>query len=317
MNSSQEACLYLKKLKQLLEYADISDCNMEEGSLRCDANVSVRRRGETALGTKTEIKNVNSIKFIQKAIDYEIDRQVALLEEGGRVVQETRLFDSNSGKTRPMRSKEEAHDYRYFPEPDLVPVELSEEQIERIRAELPEKPDRMQQRFQEQYALPAYDALVLTADRFLAAYFERCLEIHANPKLVSNWIMGELIRELNAGNTTADRFPVSPEEFAGLLRMVDTGTISGNIAKSVFAKMIETGDSAATIVEREGLSMISDKSELDQLVRDVLDSNPSTVSDFKNGKKKALGFLVGQVMKASRGKADPRMVNTLLKKALT
>ena len=317
IKSSAEACLYLKKIKQILEYAGISDCNMEEGSLRCDANVSVRPKGETKLGTKTEIKNVNSFRFVQKAIDFEIERQIGILKEGGRIVQETRLFDSNSGKTRSMRSKEEAHDYRYFPEPDLVPIVISEERIESIRKELPEVPDAKMKRFTEQYGLSEYDANLLTGELSTADYFEECARHAKNYKLISNWMMSEVTREWNERRQTGLTSPVKPSQLAELVNLIESGKISGKIAKDVLPFMFETGKNPSAIVEEKGLSVISDVSALEKIIQDVVRSNPQIVNDYKNGKEKAIGSLVGQVMKASKGKADPKLVNELLKKELS
>ncbi len=317
IHSAEEAFLYLKKLKQNLQYADISDCNMEEGSLRCDVNISMRLIGETKLGTKAEVKNINSFKFIQKAIDYEINRQVGILEEGGKIKQETRLFDSSTGKTKSMRSKEEAHDYRYFPEPDLVPIVITEKDIENIKSSLPLTPDEQFKKFVTEYNLPEYDAEVLTAEISTIRYFNECLKYCKNHKLISNWIMSELVRELNNRSVTADESPISPENLSNLINLIENGSISGKIAKDVFVQMLDTGKSATQIVSEQNLSVMADESMLEKIIKDVVSSNPETVNDFKNGKDKAAGFLVGQVMKATKGKASPQIVNTILKKVLS
>jgi len=317
LRSSEEAYLYLKKLKQILEYAGISDCNMEEGSLRCDANVSIREKGETELGTKTEIKNLNSFKFVQKAIDYEVNRQISIIEDGDRVIQETRLFNPDTGKTKLMRSKEEAHDYRYFPDPDLVPIVITEEQIEAIKKSLPLTPDEKVDAFQKDFSLPEYDALVLTKDLDTALYFEECCKNNTNYKAVSNWMMGELIRDLNEKGITIKESLVKPEQLSKLISLIDSGKISGKIAKDVFKDMAESGKDPSIIVKEKGLEVINDESELDNIIKKVLMENEQSVSDLKSGKGKALGFLVGQVMKATKGKASPQVVNQLLKKALS
>lgn len=315
--SSGDAYLYLKKIKQILEYGDISDCNMEEGSLRCDANVSVRPKGETKLGTKTEIKNVNSFRYVQKAIDFEIERQIQVLKEGGRVVQETRLFDASTGKTRTMRSKEEAHDYRYFPEPDLAPIVISDALIEEVKKEMPEHPDDKAARFVSQYGLSDYDASLLTAELVTANYFEECAKLCSNYKLISNWMMSELTRELNNRNLTAAQSPITPKALAELINLIEKGKISGKIAKDVLPLMFESGKSPSVIVEEKGLTVISDTGAIEKIIQDVLQANQQIVADYKGGKERAMGALVGQVMKASKGKASPQMVNELLKKALT
>jgi len=317
LRSSEEAYLYLKKLKQILEYAEISDCNMEEGSLRCDANVSIREKGETELGVKTEIKNLNSFKFVQKAIDYEVQRQIAIIEDGDRVIQETRLFNPDTGKTKLMRSKEEAHDYRYFPDPDLVPIVITDEQIEEIKKTLPSTPDKKAELFQKEFNLPAYDALVLTKDLETASYFEKCCKGSTNYKVISNWMMGELIRDLNEKGIPIEASLVKPEQLSELVDLIDSGKISGKIAKDVFKEMAESGKNPSVIVKEKGLEVISDESELDNIIQKVLMDNEQSVNDFKSGKGKALGFLVGQVMKATKGKASPQVVNQLLKKALS
>ncbi len=316
LRSAEEAKVYLQKLKTLLEYIGVCDGNMEEGSLRCDANVSLRPVGAEALGTRTEIKNLNSFRNVQHAIEYEIERQAAILDGGGEIEQETRLYDADRGVTQSMRSKEEAHDYRYFPEPDLVLMRVDQAWIERVRAALPELPDAKQQRYVASYGLPDYDAEVLTADRALAAYFERAVELFDQPKVVSNWVMGDLMRELNRHHITPDQAPVTPVHLAGMLKLVDDGTISGKIAKTVFDEMYQSGKQAREIVEEKGLMQMNDSSELESLIQQVLKANPSQVEEYRGGKQKVLGFLVGQTMKATQGKANPKMVNELLRQML-
>lgn len=316
LRSSEEAKAYLQKLKTILEYIDVCDGNMEEGSLRCDANVSVRPHGSDALGTRTEIKNLNSFRNVQRAIDYEIQRQIEVLAQGGRVVQETRLFDAGRGVTLPMRSKEEAHDYRYFPEPDLVPLQIAPAWIAEVRRTLPELPDARRQRFITEFGLPDYDAEVLTATRALADYYEATVQHYPQPKVVSNWVMGDVMRALNRHHHTPPQSPVTPRHLAAMLRMVDDGTISGKIAKTVFEEMYRTGEQPQTIVESHGLLQMSDTDALEEVVRGVLMANPSRVADYRAGKHKLFGFFVGQTMKATQGKANPQLVNELLKQML-
>ena len=316
LRSAEEAKVYLQKLKTLLEYIGVCDGNMEEGSLRCDANVSLRPVGTDALGTRTEIKNLNSFRNVQHAIEYEIKRQAAILDSGGAIEQETRLYDADRGVTQSMRSKEEAHDYRYFPEPDLVPMRVDQPWIDRVRAELPELPDAKRQRYIADYGLPDYDAEVLTAERDLATYFERAVALFNQPKVVSNWVMGDLMRELNRHHITPDQAPVTPAHLAGMLQLVDDGTISGKIAKTVFDEMYQSGKQAQQVVEEKGLVQMNDSSELESLIQQVLQSNPSQVAEYRSGKQKVFGFFVGQTMKATQGKANPKMVNELLRQML-
>lgn len=316
LRSAEEAKVYLQKLKTILEYIEVCDGNMEEGSLRCDANVSLRPLGTETLGTRTEIKNLNSFRNVQHAIEYEIERQAAILDSGGEIEQETRLYDADRGVTQSMRSKEEAHDYRYFPEPDLVPMRVEQPWVERVRAELPELPDAKRQRYVDAYGLPDYDAEVLTADRELAAYFEQTVDLFNQPKVVSNWVMGDLMRELNRHHITPDQAPVTPVHLAGMLKLVDDGTISGKIAKTVFDEMYQSGQQAQEVVEAKGLVQMNDSSELESLIREVLASNPSQVEEYRGGKQKVMGFFVGQTMKATQGKANPKMVNELLRQML-
>ena len=312
LRSSDEAVTYLKQLHQIVTWLGICDGNMEEGSFRCDANVSVMPVGSNTFGTRAEIKNVNSFKFVKQAIEYEIQRQIDHIEDGGTVVQETRLFDPNSGTTRSMRSKEEAHDYRYFPDPDLVPLVISREWVERTRQELPELPEQRRQRFIEELGLPLYDAEVLTADRSLADYFEAGIAAHNNAKAVANWIMGEITRALNDSATTIEACPVTPVQLAQLLTLIDNGTISGKIAKTVFDEMWRSGKTPQAIVEEQGLVQVSDSGAIETIIDEIMAANAGQVDEYRGGKEKVFGFFVGQVMKASKGKANPAVVNELL-----
>ncbi len=316
LRSPEEARRYLEKLKAIIQYTGVSDCKMEEGSLRCDANISVRPVGSSTFGTKTEIKNMNSFKALQRALAYEIERQKNVLGKGGRIVQETRTWDEGQGVTLPLRSKEYAHDYRYLPDPDLVPMIIERDWVEEIRSSLPELPDARRARYVREYGLPEYDAGVLTNTKELADYFEQCIAVWSAPKAVSNWVMGDLTRLLNANNIEITGCPVAPEQLASLLRLMDEGTISGKIAKKVFDEMFTTGKDAETVVKERGLVQISDESAIAAVVNGVLKRNPQSVADYRNGKERALGFLVGQVMKATKGKANPEMVNRLLKERL-
>lgn len=315
MRSPDEAGAYLKKLRAIVRYLGTCDGDMEKGSMRCDANVSVRRVGEEALGTRCEIKNVNSVKFLMQAIAYEAERQVEILESGGKIDQETRLFDSSTGETRTMRSKEDAHDYRYFPDPDLLPLELSEEFIAQIRASLPELPDVKKQRYVEQMGLSAYDASVLVADKAAAEFFEAVVE-GRDPKLTANWITAELFGRLNKQDLTIEDSPIHAKQMGGLLDLIADDTISGKIAKTVLDKMFETGKDAAMIVEEEGLKQVTDTGAIEAVIDEVLAANPDKVEQYRGGKDKLFGFFVGQVMKVSGGKANPQVVNDLLKKKL-
>jgi aspartyl-tRNA(Asn)/glutamyl-tRNA(Gln) amidotransferase subunit B len=316
MSSPEEAAEYLRKLRGILRYVDICDGNMEEGSMRCDANISLRPAGTTGLGTKTELKNMNSFKNVQKALEFEIRRQKALLERGESVVQETRLWDAGRNVTISMRGKEEAHDYRYFPDPDLVPIVVEPAWVEEVRKTLPELPDARRERFAAQYGLPAYDAEVLTSSRALADYFEKVVAGFAQPKTVSNWIMSELLRELKRDDREIEDCPVSPENLVQLLLLLDSGVISGKIAKAVFEEMYASGKSARQIVDDKGLVQVRDESAIESAVDRVLADNPAEVEQYRAGKEKLLGFFVGQVMKATRGKANPQLVNEILKKKL-
>jgi aspartyl-tRNA(Asn)/glutamyl-tRNA(Gln) amidotransferase subunit B len=317
MRSPEEAGAYIRKLRSILRYVGSCDGNMEQGSMRADVNVSVRRPGEP-FGTRTETKNVNSVRFIMAAIEYEARRQVDLIEDGGTVVQETRLFDPDRGETRSLRTKEDAHDYRYFPDPDLLPLELSEEFVEQCRASLPELPDAKRARYEKELGLPAYNAAVLTAEVETARWFETLLaelgEAHA--VRASNWVISDLFGALNKLGKGIEESPVSPRQGAGLLRLVADGTLSGTLAKQVFEIMLETGDDPEKIVEERGLKQTSDTGAIEKAIADVLAANADKVAEYKGGKDKLFGFFVGQVMKAMAGKANPQVVNELLKKAL-
>ncbi|MEQ1868882.1 MAG: Asp-tRNA(Asn)/Glu-tRNA(Gln) amidotransferase subunit GatB [Vicinamibacterales bacterium] len=316
LRSASDAAEFFTHLRAQLVWLGVNDGNMEEGSLRCDANVSVRPAGTETLGTKAEVKNLNSFRFLQKAIEYEIERQVAVLEGGGRVVQETRLWDTAAGVTVSMRSKEEAHDYRYFPEPDLPPVRADHARVEAIRASMPELPHVRRQRFVRDYRLPEYDATQLTDSRAASDYFEATVRAGAPPKATSNFMMGDLARLLNERKIDIAQSPVSPIQLAGLLALVDKGTISGAIAKQVFETMVVSGRTAAEIVEAGGLTQIDDESAIVALIQGVLAANADAVTTYRAGKTTTFGFLVGQVMKQAAGKANPKRVNDLLKRAL-
>lgn len=316
MRSAAQAATFFERLRQLLVWIGVNDGNMDEGSLRCDANVSVRPAGTTTLGTKAEVKNVNSFRYLQKAIEFEIGRQIDVLEHGGRVVQETRLFDAAQGKTYSMRSKEEAHDYRYFPDPDLPPLVVSSTRLEEARAALPELPDARRARLMTQFGLPAYDADVLTQSKELVDYFEATASASGLPKAASNWVMGEVLRTMKERVVSVADVPITPEALARLLRLVDAGTISSTVAKDVFATMYETGRAADEIVASEGLAQVSDTSAIEPHVMAVLAGHPDVVAEIRAGKDRKFQFLVGQVMKASKGKADPKVVTDLLMRAI-
>jgi aspartyl-tRNA(Asn)/glutamyl-tRNA(Gln) amidotransferase subunit B len=316
LRTATEAATYFETLRRLLVWIGVNDGNMEEGSLRCDANVSVRHAGATALGTKAEVKNVNSFRYLQKAIEYEIARQIDVVDRGGRVEQETRLFDAALGKTFSMRSKEEAHDYRYFPEPDLPPLSVTPARKAQVAASLPELPDARQARFVSEYRLPAYDAAVLTDSRALADYFEETARASGNPKAASNWVMGEVLRTLKARSTSIEQVGVTPAALGALIRLVDAGTISNTVAKAVFEQMDGTGRAAADIVAEQGLAQVSDESVLAGVVAGVVGAHADAVQQYRNGKKAAFGFLVGEAMKASGGNADPRRLSQLLRTTL-
>ena len=316
IRNPEDAAEYLRQVRAIVVYLEVCDGNMEEGSLRCDANVSVRRAGTEELGVKAEVKNMNSFKHVQKALAYEIQRQVRVLEQGGRVVQETRLWDANQEQTFPMRSKEYAHDYRYFLEPDLVPVTIPQQWVDEIRGTLPELPQERRARFVRQYTIPDYDAAVLTASKPLAGYYEEVVKAFPDPKTASNWVMVELLGLLNKDGREITDSPIPPAELAALLTMLNRGDISGKTAKMVFERMYQTGKPAALIVQEEGLTQISDQDELLRIVEGVLAQHPGPVAEYRKGKVQSFTFLVGAVMKASRGKANPKAVNELLRTLL-
>lgn len=316
IRSPKEAAEYMKKLRTILRYLGVCDGNMEQGSLRCDANVSIRPVGQKEFGIRAEVKNINSFKFVEKALEYEIKRQIKVIEEGGKIIQETRLFDSSTGTTQSMRSKEEAHDYRYFPEPDLVPITVEQKWIDEIKASLPELPDAKRERFVSEYGLPEYDADFLISERSLAGWYEDVVKAGGQPKAAANWMMVELTKLLNDENKTIEECSLKPEQLAGMLKLIDNGTISGKIAKTVFEEMYKSGKDADAVVKEKGLVQISDSSEIEKAVDEVISKNPKEVERFKSGDEKLIGFFVGQIMKATKGKANPQMVNELLKKKL-
>ncbi len=317
IRSPEEAYEYLHLLKSILLYLDASDCNMEEGSLRCDANVSVRKVGETKLGTKVEIKNMNSFKGVQKAIQYEIERQSRAIESGEKIVQETRLWNEAKGETATMRSKEEAHDYRYFPEPDLVPFTLTDAEIDTVRKKMPELPEARTKRFQKDFGLSEYDAYSLVSDKPLADYFENCVKEKVSAKLVSNWLQTELIGALNERKIPFSSNPVSSKDLAGLIRLIENNTISGKIAKDVLPAMIDEKQSAETIVKEKNLVQVTDTKAIEEIAKRVISANPKVVEQFKGGKTQSIGFLVGQLMKETGGKANPKIANEILTKLLS
>ena len=320
MRSSEEAYFYLKELRNIMKYLEVSDVNMEEGSLRCDANVSIRPKGEKRFGTKVEIKNMNSFNSVKRAIEYEIARQIEILESGGTIFQETRLYDAEKNKTFSMRTKEEAHDYRYFPEPDLPPIVIDKSLIEEIRNSLPELPVERRKRFVTEYSLTQFDANLLTEEKELADYFEYCVKnSRIEPKKFANWIQSEVLAVLNEKNITIKDFEniVQPGELINLLSFIEDGTISGKIAKDVFLEMINTGKCAREIIELKGLKQITDSSEIERWVNEVIDKNPKEVEKYRQGNEKILGFFVGEVMKLSKGKANPKLVNEILRKKLS
>ena len=316
MRTPEEATAYLKMLRDVIVFLEICDGNMEEGSFRCDANVSVRKKGVAELGTRAELKNLNSFRYIERALAFEIERQIELIERGGAVVQETRLFNVDDGMTYSMRGKEEAHDYRYFPEPDLLPLRIDEGWIDDIRRTMPELPAQLMERFMNGYGLPRYDAEILVSDKALAAYFEDVVRLFPEPKTVSNWVMTELLRELNRTGTSAKASPITAAHMAELLGLVKDGTISIKIGKEIFSDLYDTGASPKGLVKERGLLQISDEASIVAMIDGVLERFPKEVNDFREGKEKLMGFFVGQVMKETRGKANPRLLNELLVKRL-
>lgn len=316
MSSPQEARLYMEKVKSILECIDVSNCRMEQGNLRADLNVSLRPEGTEKLGTKAEMKNINSFKAVEDALTYEIERQQEILEDGGHIVQETRTWDPNRGITLSMRTKEEAQDYRYMPEPDLVPIVTTEEEIENYRKSLPELPDARQARLEKDYNLSSYDAGIITSSRHMADYFDKIIATGADPKLAANWMMGDLSKNLNAENKTIEDSPVEAERLGKMINLISKGTISSKIAKKVFEEMWTSPDDPEKIVSDKGLVQITDTKEIEAIVDAVIEANPKAVADYKGGNKKAVGALVGQVMKQSKGKANPGLVNQLLAQKL-
>ncbi|WP_046175761.1 Asp-tRNA(Asn)/Glu-tRNA(Gln) amidotransferase subunit GatB [Domibacillus indicus] len=312
IRTPEEAYAFLEKLKAIIQYTEVSDCKMEEGSLRCDANISLRPVGQKEFGTKTELKNLNSFNFVRKGLEYEEKRQADVLSSGGTIDQETRRFDEATGKTLLMRVKEGSDDYRYFPEPDLLSVIIDDEWKERVRASIPELPDARQKRYMEELGLPVHDAKILTMSKEIADFFEATVAAGAAAKLASNWMMGEVPAYLNAEGKELSETKLTPENLAGMIKLLEEGTISSKIAKTVFKEIIENGGDAEAIVKEKGLVQISDESALLKFVNDALDANPQSIADFKEGKKKAIGFLVGQIMKASKGQANPQAINKLL-----
>ncbi|MEW6067648.1 MAG: Asp-tRNA(Asn)/Glu-tRNA(Gln) amidotransferase subunit GatB [Nitrospirota bacterium] len=317
IRSPLEAVEYMKKLRAILRYIGVCDGNMEQGSLRCDANVSLRPTGQKDFGVKTEIKNINSFKFVEKALEYEIKRQIKLLENSGKILQETRLWNSEKGITESMRTKEDAHDYRYFPEPDLVPIIVEQKRIDEIKLSLPELPDIKRGRFVSEYGLPEHDADFLTSEKSAAEWYEETIRLGGRPKTVSNWMMGELTRLLNEENKSIEDCSLKPKQLVDMLKLIEKGTISGKIAKTVFEEMYKTGKDADAIVKEKGLIQISDESEIEKTLNEVISKNPKEVERFKAGEEKLIGFFVGQVMKMTKGKANPQIVNEMLKKKLS
>ena len=312
MRSAEEVLEFLSSLKAIIEYTGVSDARMEQGSLRCDVNLSLRPAGQIAFGTRAEIKNLNSFRSVERVIQYEINRQTDILESGGKVIQETRTWDESKGRTYSLRSKEDSDEYRYFPEPDLPPVIVMEDYIEKLRAELPEMPKEKRRRMIEKDGLPEYDAGIITASKALVDFYDAVHTYYGDAKKISNWIMGELLAKVNAEGIELDALKIQPEQMAALLKLVDSGEISGKIAKKVFAEMFETGKNPDDIIKEQGLKQISDETELKTMIEQVAETNPKSVEDYKAGKTKALGFLVGQIMKQSRGQANPAVINRLL-----
>ncbi len=317
IRTPEEAYLYLTKLKQILTYLGICDGNMEEGSLRCDANISVRLKGETKFGTKTEVKNMNSFRNVERALAFEIERQIDLLEDGKEIIQQTLLWDADSNVAQPMRSKEEAHDYRYFPDPDLMPVVIEDKMLDEIKKQMPELPDAKKNRFIEKFALPSYDAEILTSSRELADYYEKILTVTSDYKSASNWVMTEVLKVVNEEKIDITDFPVSPENLGKLIELINNKTISGKIAKDVFTEMLKSNRDPETIVKEKNLVQITDSSEIESIVEKILSNNQKQVEEFLSGKEKVLGFLVGQIMRETKGKANPQIVNDILRDKLS
>jgi len=313
IRTPEEASEYLKNLRGILQYLEVCDGNMEEGSFRCDANISLRPVGQQRLGTRAELKNMNSFKNVQRALEYEIRRQTNILDDGSEVIQETRLWDAAKGVTLSMRGKEEAHDYRYFPDPDLVPLIIDDDWIEEVRGSLPELPQEKRDRFIKEYQVPEYDAEVLTSSKSLADYYEESVRLFPSPKVVSNWVMGELLRRLKGDDRDIEDCPVTPRYLAKMLKMIEDGTISGKIAKTVFEEMYLSGEDPEKLVREKDLLQLTDEEELDRIIEKVLSGNATEVEDYKKGKSKLLGFFVGQVMKETKGKANPKLVNEILR----
>ncbi len=317
MRTTKEAVIYMKKIHTLVRYLEICDGNMQEGSFRCDANISIRPRGQETLGTRTEIKNINSFRFVERALQYEIERQTEVLESGNKVVQETRLFDPSKNETRPMRTKEEATDYRYFPDPDLLPLEIDDAFINEVKKTLPELPDAKRNRFMAEYHLSAYDARLLTTSRELADYYEAVVKAaEGEPKLCANWVMGDLAGALNKEGRNIENSPVTPEELGKLIKRIADNTISGKMAKAVFEAMYAGEGHADEIIERKGLKQVTDTASIEELIEEVLAANPQQLEQYHAGKEKLFGFFIGQIMKASKGKANPTQVNEILKRKL-
>lgn len=316
IRSPQEAGAYLRKLRTILQYLEICTGNMEEGSFRCDANVSVRPKGQKAFGIRTELKNMNSFRYVEKALEYEIKRQIGLVEDGEEIAQETRLWDVNQGITVSMRGKEEAHDYRYFPDPDLVPLKIDETWVQEVRANLPELPDEKKERFIKDYGIPEYDAEILTSTKAMAHFYEESVRLFPEPKTVSNWMMGDLLRELKRDEKDIEQSLLTPSHLAEMLSMIKEGTISGKIAKDVFEEMYRNGERPSKIVRDKGWIQIQDESEIERAIEKAIQANPKQVEDYRKGKEKLFGFFVGEVMKKTRGKANPKLVNELLRKKL-
>jgi aspartyl-tRNA(Asn)/glutamyl-tRNA(Gln) amidotransferase subunit B len=316
MRSAEEAAAYLKRLHEILVYLEICDGNMEEGSFRCDANVSLRTKGETAFGTRAELKNMNSFRNVQRALEYEIKRQQSILESGQEVIQETRLWDDSQGVTQSMRGKEEAHDYRYFPDPDLVPIVIDNEWIEEVKKSLPELPLEKRERFVRDYQIPPYDAGVLTSSRALADYFEEVARLSGKPKIASNWVMGDVLRFLNEDKRDIKECPILPRDLAEMILIIEDGTISGKMAKDIIMEMYRTGKPPQTIIEEKGMVQITDEDALKKTIAEVIAANPAQLEQYRAGKEKLFGYFVGQVMKATQGKANPQLINELLKKML-